>query len=151
MALITNFKTQLRCPRCGHDGTAWLYSTLGSRGATYGVGDCPGDDILPIDFEESSFTVRQRAKNEPIHMLMSWTCESCGCSNFGEVVFEDGCVRSIDLVDLDPDTLARIHYISMDLEDRIETIIGERLYSDSGLRSDWLPALRRALDDGRRW
>jgi hypothetical protein len=150
MALITNFRAPLRCPRCGHSGTAWLYSTLGERGATYGVGDCPGDDILPIDFEETSFTVRPPATDVPIHMLMSWACENCRCSNFGEVVFERGCVRSIDLVDLDLTTLARLHYISADLEDRLETIIGEPLYTDDGLRSDWVPALRRALDAGRR-
>ena len=151
MALITNFRSRFRCPRCGHDGTAWLYSTLGERGATYDVGDCPGDDILPIDFEDTSFTVRHPAANEPIHMLMSWTCENCKCSNFGEVIFEGGCVRSIRLVDLDPGTLARLHYISADLEDRLEIIIGEPLYTESGLRSDWLATLHRALDEGKRW
>src|SRR5579872_4707307 len=151
MALITNFRTQLKCPNCGHESTAWLYSTLGQRGATYEVGDCPGDDIQPIDFDDTSFSVRRPRFGEPIHMLMSWTCENCKQSNFGEVVFEDGCVRSIRQVDLDPDTLARLHYISADLEDRLETIIGEQMYTDSGLRSDWLPVLQRALDEGKRW
>jgi hypothetical protein len=151
MALITNFRAWFRCARCGHDGTAWLYSTLGERGATYEVGDCPGDDILPIDFEDSSFTVRRPAANDPIHMLMSWTCENCKRANVGEVIFEGGCVRSIRPVDLDPSTLARLHYISADLEDRLETIIGEPLYTESGLRSDWLATLHRALDEERRW
>lgn len=84
-------------------------------------------------------------------MLMSWRCESCKRSSFGEVVFDGGCVRSIEQVDLDPDTLARLHYISADLEDMLETIMGERLHTDSGLRPDWLHVLRRTLDEGKRW
>lgn len=150
MALITNFRARLQCPHCGREGTSWLYSTLGERGATYEVGDCPGDDILPIDFEENSFCVRRPVLVEPIHMLMSWTCEHCTLSNVAEIIFENGYVRSIGTVDLEPDTLARLHYISADLEDRLETIIGGSLYTDSGLRSDWLGALRAALDEGKR-
>lgn len=94
MALITNFKASFRCPTYCPDGTAWLYSTLGSLGATYGFGDCPGDDIQAIDFEESAFTVRSPKPGEPIHMLMSWTCEhnmDYKHAHFGEVVFENGC------------------------------------------------------------
>jgi hypothetical protein len=82
---------------------------------------------------------------------MSWTCDSCGSESFGEVVFENGCVHSIDSVDLDPETLARLHYISLDLQDRLEAIVGGSLYTQTGIRSDWLPALQRALAEGKRW
>jgi hypothetical protein len=54
-------------------------------------------------------------------------------------------------VDLDPETLARLHYISMDLQDRLEAIVGGSLYTQTGIRSDWLPALQRALVEGKRW
>lgn len=95
--------------------------------------------------------VRSRMTNEPIRVLMSWTCEHCRLSGFAEVVFSDGCVRAIDLVDLDPTTLARIHYIAKSLDDMLETIMGERLYDEAGLRADWLDKLRTALEAGKHW
>lgn len=151
MSLLTYFKTAFRCPRCGYDGTAWIDSRLGSLGATYEIGDCPGNDIPLVDFEDTSLLVRPPAANEPVRVLMSWTCEHCRLASFAEVVFFEGCVRAIDLVDLDPTTLGRIHYIAESLDDMLETIIGERLYDESGLRPDWLEKLRAALDAGKRW
>jgi hypothetical protein len=104
-----------------------------------------------VDIEDVSLKVRSPEVDEPIHILLSWKCEHCGLTNFAELVLAEGNVRSIDAVDLDPSTLARLHYISETLEDMLETIIGEPLFNESGLRSDWLIALRRALDAGNRW
>jgi hypothetical protein len=151
MSLITYFKAAFHCPRCGRDSTAWVSSKLGSLGATYSVGDCPGADIPLVDFEDTSLRVRPPAANEPIRVLMSWNCEHCKLASFAEVAFFEGCVRAIDLVDLDPATLGRIHYIAESLDDMLETIIGERLYDGAGLRADWLERLRDALDAGKRW
>lgn len=151
MALITYFQTDFTCPNCGQHGPAVMHSKLGSEGATYRVGDCPKDDIPPVDFEDTSHVVKAPSPGEPVHVLMSWTCVHCGLESFGEVVFFEGCVRAIDLVDLDPATLARVHYISEMINDMLQTIIGERLYDERGLRADWLDKLRAALDAGKRW
>jgi hypothetical protein len=128
-----------------------MHSTLGSLGATYEVGDCPGPDIPSIDFENTSFTVRTPEPNEPVHVLMSWPCKYCRRENFGEVVFAEGCVRSLEVVNLDPSTLARLHYISENIDEMIEAIIEQPLRDGSGLREDWLQKLRAALEAGKRW
>jgi len=151
MSLLTYFKATLPCSRCGHVETAWIPSGLGSRGATYEVGDCPADDIPPADFEDTSFRVRPVEPGQPVHLLLSWTCEECGLESFAELVFADGCVRSIDAVELEPRTLARLHYIADRLDDILQTVIGQPLYDESGLRADWLTRLQAALDAGRRW
>jgi hypothetical protein len=151
MSTLTYFKTTLHCPRCGHDSTAWIDSKLGSLGATYKVGDCPGDDIPLVDIEDTSLLVRAPAPDEAIRVLMSWTCEHCRLSGFAEVVLHEGCVRALDLVDLDPITLGRIHYIAETTDDMLETISGQRLRDEAGLRADWLDKLREALDAGKRW
>lgn len=126
-------------------------SKLGSRGATYQVGDCPGADIPPVDFEDTSFRVRPVEPGQPVHLLLSWTCEKCGLESFAEIVFAEGCVLSIEEVELEPRTLARLHYIAERLDDMLQTIIGEPLYDESGLRPDWLARLEAALEAGRRW
>lgn len=151
MSLMTYFRHALICQHCKQAGTAWVRSRLGDRGATYQVGDRVDGDVSLIDIEDVSLKVRSSQVDEPVHILLSWKCEHCGLTNFAEVVLAGGHVRSIDAVDLDPSTLERLHYISETLEDMLETIIGEPLYNESGLRSDWLTALRRALDSGNRW
>jgi hypothetical protein len=148
---MTTFRAILPCPRCGSSGNASILSRLGSKGATYRIGDCPGPDIPPVDFEDTSLIVRRPDPRESTHVLMSWTCESCGLENFAEIVFADGCVRDIRGVDLDPATLSRIHYISEDLLSMLETIVGEPLTDDTGFRANWLDTLRAALLAGKRW
>lgn len=151
MSLMTYFRNTLTCLHCKRTGTAWVRSRLGDRGATYEVGDCVGDDIPLVDIEDVSLRVRPVDVGEPIHILLSWRCEHCGLTNFAEVTLATGCVRSIEAVELDPPTLQRLHYISETVDDMLGTIIGEPLYTDAGLRSDWLSALRSALDSGKRW
>jgi hypothetical protein len=151
MSLMTYFRNTLTCLHCKQAGTAWVRSRLGDRGATYQIGDRVDDDIPLADIEDVSLKVRSPQPDEPVHILLSWKCEHCGLTNFADVVLAGGCVRSIDAVELDPSTLARLHYISETVEDMLETLIGERLYNESGVRSDWLAALRRALEAGNRW
>ena len=149
--LITYFKTNLKCPRCGVEGPAWIPSHLGDLGATYVVGDCPRHDIIPSEFEATSYRVRPPAAGEPVHILLGADCENCSLSTFVDVVFDDGCIREIQPIDLDPTTLPRLHYIALHVRDMIETITGQRLEDESGLRADWLETLRAALEAGRRW
>jgi len=151
MSQLTYFRGPLTCLHCKQAGTAWVWSKLGDRGATYQVGDCVEGDIPLPDIEEVSLKVKPADPGEPVHILLSWKCEHCGLSNFAEVVLANGCVRSIDAVELNPATLTRLHYIAESISDMLETVIGEPLYNESGLRPDWLPALRQALDAGRRW
>jgi hypothetical protein len=151
MAHITYFKANLKCPRCGAEGPAWIPSHLGDLGATYVVGDCPRDDIIPSEFEETSYRVRAPADGEPVHVLLGARCGNCSAASFVDVVFDDGCIRDIHPVELDPTTLDRLHYIAEDVQDMIENITGLRLYDDVGLRADWLETLRAALEAGRRW
>lgn len=128
-----------------------MWSKLGDRGATYMVGDRVSDDIPSEDIEDVCLKVRDAGPDEPVYILLSWECEHCGLTNFAQVVLEDGRVRSIETVELNPETLAQLHYIAEGVLDMLETIIGEPIHIESGIRSDWLPALRKALDSGKRW
>lgn len=151
MSLITYFKATLACPQCGHQGTAWMPSKLGSRGATYAVGDCPGDDIPRADIEDAGFEIHPPAEGEPVHVLLSFTCESCDRESFADIELAAGCVRSIRAVELTPESFARLHYIDEGLYDMLETIIGAPVYTAEGVRPDLVNALAEALAAGRRW
>jgi hypothetical protein len=147
MALLTYFKATLPCAHGGHVGTAWIPSHLGSRGATYQAGDCPGDDIPDANFASTSFSVRPVVGREPVRVLHSWTCETCRLESFVEVVFADGCVIAIEPTDLTPATLGRVHYIGEELDEMLQAIAGVSPYESA----EWLPTLRSALEAGRRW
>lgn len=146
MAELTYFRTTGSCPRCEHRGDIWVASKLGSRGATYRVGDCPGADIPLVDFEDTSLRVKTPAPDTPIHVLLSSTCESCKLENFAEVVFGDDRVAAIDLIRLDLASLERIHYIGEIVSDMLESILDASLYDANGVRPDWLDKLRAALE-----
>lgn len=149
--LTTYCKAELGCRWCDRSGVAWIPSRLGDRGATYKVGDCYGDDIAAVDFEDTSLVVREPAPDEPVRVLMWWSCEHCGRSNFVEGVFANQCVQALEPVELDEQLLQRVHYISGLLREVVEDLIGEPVYSDAGLAPDWLSRLRAALAGGRRW
>lgn len=151
MSQITYFRAPLTCLHCKQPGTGWVRSKLGDRGATYEVGAYIADDIPLVDIEEVCLKAKPAKPGEPVHILLSWKCENCKLTNFAQVVFAEGCVRTIEAIELTPATLALLHYIDESLSDMLETIIGEPLYNESGLRPDWLTALRQALDAGRRW
>lgn len=151
MSLVTYFRATLACAHGEHLGTAWIPSKLGHRGATYSVGDAFGDEIVVVDEDDCVFRVRAPAPDEPVHVLGSYTCEVCGLESFAEIVLDGGCVRSIDVVDLDPQTLERLHYIDAGLYDMLETIIGEPVHQAGQPGADWLRLLREALHAGRGW
>lgn len=151
MALITYFKASLRCPRCEAVGTASIDSHLGDCGKTYQIGDCPGADIHPSEFESTSYVVRQPSSEEPVRVLLAWTCEHCDATTFAEVTFADGCVGDIQAIDLTPDTLGRLHYIAEEVQSMLEEIMDGSMYDEQGVRADWLEILRAALERGRRW
>lgn len=151
MALITYFKASLPCLRCGRVGTAWIHSHLGDKGATYQIGDDVGHDIDRVHFDDTSYLVRRPSPDEPIHVLLAWTCEHCGSSDFAEVVIAGGKVRDIRTAELTPATLERLNYIAEDVQSMIEEIMESPVYDDLGVRADWLDMLRSALEAGRRW
>ena len=151
MSLTTYFRASLTCLHCKQPGIAWVWSNLGDRGSTYEVGERIADDIPLEEIEDECLKVKTAEPGEALHILLSWKCAHCGLSNFARVVLHDGHVRAIEAVELNPETLATLHYIAETVVDMLETIIGERLYSESGLRPDWLAALRGALDSGKRW
>jgi hypothetical protein len=128
-----------------------VWSNLGDRGSTYEVGDRVADDIPLVEIEDECLKVKAAESNGALHILLSWKCTHCGLSNFAKVILRDGHVRCIEAMELNPGTLATLHYIAETVVDMLETLIGEPLYSESGLRSDWLTALRHALESGKRW
>ncbi|HWO26264.1 MAG TPA: hypothetical protein VNO30_46370 [Kofleriaceae bacterium] len=132
-------------------GTAWLHNKLGEAGRTYEVGDCPGDDIQLVDFEETCLPVRPFESGKPIRVLLAWDCEHCRLGNLAEVVYADGCICSIEATQLTPQTLERVDCLYEDLDDIVESLIDEPVRIGPRWRPDWLRLLRAALAAGRRW
>lgn len=151
MSLMTYFRAPLTCLHCKRAGTAWVWSKLGDLGATYQVGDRVADDIPLEEIEDLCLKVKTAESDEALNILLSWKCSHCGLSNFAKVVLRDGNVYAIEAIELNPDTLATLHYIAGTVDDMLETIIGEPLYNESEVRPDWLAALCRALEAGKRW
>lgn len=136
---------------CKHAEKAWVSCRLGDRGATYAVGDRVADDIPPEEIDDVCLKVKDAKPDEPVRILLASHCGHCKLTNFAQVVLADGHVRSIDTIELNPQTLAQLHYIAEDNYEMLEILIGESIYNESGIRPDWLGMLSRALDSGRRW
>src|SRR5262249_2510511 len=136
MSLLTYFKASQICLHCQQAGTAWVWSKLGDRGATYTVGDRVADDIPQEEIDDGCLKVKDAGPGEPVHILLSWKCEHCGRTNFAQVIIADGRVRSIETVELNPETLAQLNYIAEGIVDMLETIIGEPMYTTSDIRPD---------------
>ena len=95
--------------------------------------------------------VRRPADGEPIHAVMSWTCRNCSGSSFGEVVFSEGIVKSIVVVQLDAHTLERIHHLASLTEEMLQKIAADPLRVNSEVVPNWLASVRAGLAAGRRW
>jgi hypothetical protein len=149
--MVTYYEGTLRCTRCDTVSEVSFPSPLGDAGATYRVGDCPGDDISDIGPDDGLLLVRVPEPNAATLILHSWTCPQCGGGNVAEVGLADGCVRSIESSELTTAMLERVHFIIATVDDMIERITGESIWTDAGLREDWLAGLRAALDAGKRW
>lgn len=151
MPPMTFFKAQLSCNRCNEVSTAWIGNKLGEVGATYEVGDCPGDDIQLIDFEDTCLAVRAPRSDEAISVFLPWTCDRCRLGNWSVVVLESGCVRSIEGAELTPTVLNRVNFVEASIGDDFEQIVGEPMWTETGVREDWRESLQSALDAGKRW
>lgn len=151
MTAMTLFRTTAMCPQCGHTGFADLESRLGDRGRTYVLGDSVEGDFALHDFEETSFVVRMPARDEPVRFLSYWICRACLGGTFAELVITHDRVHAIASLELSLAVLDRLHFISEDVEDMLQPIADGSLYTDIGLRTDWLAALRQGLEAGRRW
>jgi hypothetical protein len=72
-------------------------------------------DSLPVTTERALdrgyIQLRAPRPGEPISLLQTWTCTSCGSTaNWAEVVVEDDVIEVIEEVALDEETLARAHF-----------------------------------------
>jgi hypothetical protein len=148
---LTHFIANLRCPNCGQTNRGWVSTQLDDQGDSYQVGDRYADLITVADFDAACLTVKRPLPGAAIHAVMSWSCTNCTAASFAEVVFDGGVVTSIAPVELDHDTLARIHYLGTDTEEMLVAIAGQPLYVNSQLVPNWLDLLRAGLAAGRRW
>lgn len=145
MALLTELRATGRCPNCGTEGDVWILSHLGSDGATYGIGDDVAADIPPEEIKSGSFVVRDPQPGEPIHVLVGWSCKTCRCANFAEVVFAAGRVADIQPVRLSVEVLDRLHYVEEAISDRIEAYTNHSMWDEWGVWPSWVSALRENL------
>jgi hypothetical protein len=144
MATLTSFRAGGVCSECRAYGRLWVTNDLGSRGATYRIGDDVDDDIGD-DFATHSHLVREPRTGEPAHVLSTWTCETCHRYSFAELVFAGGWLVNLRAVEPTVATLDRIHYIPTYESAEIETLLGRSMWDEQGIWPGWLPALHEAL------
>ena len=147
------FAGSLRCPVCGNvasDPTAiWIQTKLprdeGSK--AYGIGD--SIEIVPPE-AAGYLPVRPWKPAEPLHLLEAWACPHCGQEpNWAELVIDRGRVTSIAPTPLDASALARIHYLTPELDLYFDQLTGSPLFVNGARRKDFLDLLRQRLEGSR--
>ncbi len=117
MAMFDYLVAKLQCPRCGHTAPADPSTNMQTRlrldacMQSLGVGD-------PLSFNqrdavEANYTVLQPWQpDESVHLLDSWSCPHClGDDLWAEVTIENGRIRAIENVRLEPALLERVHLV----------------------------------------
>jgi len=117
------FVAAMTCPICGRVSPADTSTNM----QTY-LRDAPDmasltvGDALTIDPErirrqdyEGYLTVNVPEPGEPVRMLLTWECPSCGSPlNWAEVTVRDGTIESIQAVRIDRERFERSHLLSND-------------------------------------
>lgn len=145
MASYTLFRATGYCPNCEVIGEGWVQSHIGSRGATYRVGDDVSADITPVDIEQASFLVRPPNEKIPIRVLTAGRCDSCHFEGFAEIHFQKGRVTAIRPVTLTSDRFDHLHYVEAAYGYKIERLINHRIRDEHGVWRPWVRVLRERL------
>lgn len=118
------FVTRLKCPICGETTPADVSTNM----QTY-LRDNPDmasltvGDSLPIDVErirrneyDGYLAVKVPEPGEPIRILQTWECPSCGMpANWAEVVVRNGVIESITAVTFDREHFERSNLVANDV------------------------------------
>ncbi len=144
------FVAAMPCPVCGAVSARdeaiemYTYARAHSDGADLGVGDAfafpPG--ALAAGILDGYLTLCRPDDGEPVRLLNSWRCRTCGSLNWAEIVVADDRIATIDATPLDRNALARTHFIQNNAEFVAADLVGAtaRLTDD-----ETLTILRRLL------
>lgn len=150
MTLLTSFLATDDCKNCQTESEGRAKSHMGSRGATYRVGDDVSADITLADIERVSFVVRPPSEGFPIRVLTTWTCDNCHVEGFAEVDFQHGRVADICPITLTSDRFDHIDYVEAVCDYQIERFINRRIRDERGVWRPWVRVLRERLDHAHR-
>jgi rubredoxin len=129
------FVAHLTCPNCGAvspaDQSTNMVTAIRDEPelAWLGVGDAL--HVRPEAMNDRGYlTIRAPRTGEPIRILQTWECPSCGQGfNWAEVVVRDDVIESIQAVPLTRETLERAHFIDDEAIGVAAVLIGQS-YAD---------------------
>ncbi|MCE7001755.1 hypothetical protein LWC34_02700 [Kibdelosporangium philippinense] len=141
------FVAELDCPVCGTrsaaDESIELTTPLVDGGFwTIGESD---PDFTWRTIRVYYPILREPADDEPVQLLETWVCQSCGSTNWARITFEDTVIKQIAAVPLDVLTVSTAHAISEDVGRPYQEITGEELFPSGNIRIDFRERLLAAL------
>ena len=146
---LTFFVAELKCAYCNtvskaDTSTNMSNHLLSAPGVSViRVGDKP--DVKIGDFESAFLTLRLPTSNEPIRVLDWWTCPTCGKKNWAEIIFDHGEVKSIQAVKLSRASLDRANFVSEDIYEDFEDMVGKSMWENNKLRPNFKELLKEHL------
>jgi hypothetical protein len=141
------FVAELECPACGTrspaDESIELVTPL-VDGGFWSVGE-RDPDFTWRNVRVHYPVLHEPAEGEPIQLLETWVCPSCGSTNWARITFEDTEITAITAVPLDVLTVSTAHAISEDVSETYQRLTGEELFPGGDIRADFRERLLAAL------
>lgn len=147
---LTYFAARLRCPHCGtlseDDTRTSMQNKLldVTESVTFHVGNCI-EGLSLSDFQAEFLTIRLPRLSEPIQLLHTWSCPTCGLSSWARVTFQAGKIMSIEDVGLSRKTIDNAHFIKDWVDEDYERYVGESMWTPEGVRPNFVETLKQHL------
>jgi RNA polymerase subunit RPABC4/transcription elongation factor Spt4 len=145
----TYFVAELDCPVCGtrspaDESTDLVTPLLASGTAFLAVGD-RADEITWATVRHWYPVLREPEPGEPIKLLETWVCPTCGSENWARITFDDGVVAAIEAVPLTRETILDAHAIAPEIERLYRERTAENLFPDRERRTGFRDRLLGVL------
>lgn len=145
---LTFFVAALTCPECGavtpEDSSTGMRNHLGSGHGVQllRVGD--GGITVP-NIASEYIQLRDPGDGQEVRLLETWTCAACGSKNWAVVTIRDGTIESIEARPVSRATLDDVHFVTENVAHQFESLTGNSLWDDRGVRPDFAELLRPVL------
>lgn len=150
MAIIDYYAARLRCSNCQtvspDNTTTGMQHKLISFGEprVLRVGDAI-EGLSQRDFESEYLKINSLFGNQLTMVLEDWSCPTCGHLNWATIFFEQNKIVAIKETLLTQTILEKINYLTYDVDESFERLVGEPMYQDTGVKSNFLLHLKQHL------
>ena len=150
MAVVDYYAAHLRCGTCRtvspDNTTTGMQHKLVSFGEPriLRVGDTI-EDLSQADFESEYITVNPHSDDHPTTVLEDWSCPTCNHLNWATIVFSGNTIVAIEETSLTRTMLEKINYLTYDVDESFERLLGEPMYQNTGIKPNFLSHLKHRL------